>query len=112
MKCLACHHRNGFLSSVILIISLLHKQYRQCPHCGINIYRQVNPTWEYFKLISFVVGWFGVLLFLLAVIFGRHVGYESALRICFGFWIMIILVFMLIVLGNLGLVFLQRIMRR
>ncbi len=72
----------------------------------------MNPTWEYFKLVSFVVGWFGVFLFLLAIIFGRHVGYETALLICFWFWIMIVLVFLVIVLGNIGIVFLQRILKK
>jgi hypothetical protein len=70
----------------------------------------MNPTWEYFKLVSFVVAWFGV--FLLAIIFGRQVGYETALLVCFWFWLMIVLVFIVIIVGNLGLIFLKRIFKR
>ncbi len=111
MQCPSCFHHIGMLPSIRLTISLLRKKYKQCPYCRIRIYRPINPTWEYFKLITFVVTWFGVFLFLLAVIFGRQVGYETALIICFWFWLMIVMVFLVIVLGNLGMIFVQRIFK-
>ncbi len=111
MQCPSCHHRIGMLFGMVFTLGLSRKKYKHCPYCGIRIYRLVNPTWEYYKLISFIVGWIGVFLFLLAVIFGRQVGYETALFICFWFWLLIILVFLLIIFGNFGIIILKKILK-
>jgi len=109
MKCPTCNVNMGFLKSVELNANMLFRKFKQCPHCGVTIYRQTNPTWEYFKLISFVNIWFGVFLFLLAIIFGRQVGYKAALIICSWFWVLVVLVFLLILVGNIAVIFLQKV---
>jgi hypothetical protein len=108
MKCPTCNANIDCLKRVELGASMLFRKFKQCPHCGVTIYRQNNPTWEYFKLIIFINVWFGVFLFLLAVIFGRQVGYKTALIICFWFWVLVVLVFLLIFVGNLTVIFLQK----
>jgi len=112
MKCPSCNLNIGVIKSAKFTISLALKKFKQCPHCGVTIYHQTNPTWEYFKLINFVIFWFGLFLFLLAIIFGRQVGYETALIVCFWLWAIVILVFTLIILGNLVVIFLHKTYRK
>jgi len=107
MKCPSCNLNIGVIKSAKFTISLALRKTKPCPHCNATIYQQTNPTWEYFKLIIFVIFWFGLFLFLLAMIFGRQVGHETALIICF--WIIVIIVFTLIILYNLAVIFLHKI---
>jgi len=112
MKCTSCNLNIGVLKSAQFTINLALRKSNQCPHCGVTIYHQTNPTLEYFKLILFVIFWFGSFLFLLAIIFGRQVGYETALIICFYFWAIVILIIALIVLCNLAAIFLHKTYRK
>jgi len=90
MKCPSCNLNIGVIKSAKFTISLALRKSKPCPHCDATIYQQTNPTWEYFKLINFIIFWFGLFLFLLAMIFGGQVGYETALIICFWLWIIVI----------------------
>ena len=108
MKCPLCKSKIGMIKCSKFIIGLVFKKAMSCPYCDANIYRLTNPTWEYFKLIIFVIFWFGIFLFLLAMIFGRQVGYKSALIVCFWFWIIVITVISLIILCNLAIIFFYR----
>lgn len=112
MKCPSCNLNIGVIKSAKFTISLALRKSKPCPHCNATIYQQTNPTWEYFKLIIFVIFWFGLFLFLLAMIFGRQVGHETALIICFWFWIIVIIVFTLIILCNLAVIFLHKIFNK
>ena len=109
MKCPSCNLNIGVIKSAKFTISLALRKSKPCPHCNATIYRQTNPTWEYFKLIIFVICWFGLFLFLLAMIFGSQVGYETALIICFWFWVFVITVLTIIILCNLTIIFLYKI---
>ena len=104
MKCPSCNLNIGVIKSFKFTISLALRKSKPCPHCNATIYQQTNPTWEYFKLIIFVIFWFGIFLFLLAMIFGRQVGYESALIVCFWFWIIVIIIISSIILCNLAII--------
>ena len=109
MKCPSCKSKIGMIKNSKFIIGLAFRKAMPCPYCNANIYKLTNPTWEYFKLIIFVIFWFGILLFLLAIIFGGQVGYESALVVCFWFWIIVIIVISSIILCNLTIILFYRI---
>jgi len=109
MKCPACNLSIGVINSAKLAINLALRKPMPCPHCNAAINQQTNPTWEHFKFIIFVIFWLGLILFLIALLFGRQVGYESALKICFWLWIILIVVFVLIVLCDLAVIFLRKI---
>ena len=108
MKCPSCNSKIGMMKSSKFITGLALRKAMPCPYCDTNIYRLTNPTWEYFKLIIFVTFWFGLFLFLLAMIFGRQVGYETAWIVCFWLWIIVIVVFSSIILCNLAIIFFHR----
>jgi hypothetical protein len=109
MKCPSCKSKIGTIKCSKFIIGLALRKAMPCPYCDTNIYRLTNPTWEYFKLIIFVIFWFGIFLFLLAIIFGKQTGYESALIVSFWFWIIVIIVISSIILCNLAIIFIYRI---
>ena len=60
-----------------------------------------NPTLDYFKLLLFVVFLAELVLLLLAIIFGRVIGYDLTLKA--SFWLGIILAgcFAFVIFGNL-----------
>ena len=105
MRCSSCNSKIGMIKCSKFMIGLALKKAMPCPYCNNNIYRLTNPTWEYFKLIIFVTFWFGLVLFLVAIIFGRVLGYESALTICFWFWVLVVIIFISIILSNLAVIF-------
>jgi hypothetical protein len=109
MKCTACKSKIGMIKSGMFTIGLALRKAMSCPYCKTTIYRLENPTWEYFKLIIFVIFWFGLVLFLIAVIFGRVLGYKSALTICFWFWILVVIIFTSLILSNLAVIFSHKI---
>ena len=109
MKCPSCKSKIGMIKCNKFIIGLAFRKAMPCPYCGTDIFKLTNPTWEYFKLIIFVIFWFGIFLFLLAMIFGRQVGYESALIVCFWFWIIVIIIISSIILCNLAIIFFYKI---
>jgi len=71
--------------------------------------KQSKPTWDYFELLLFILGWLGLFLFLIALIFGRHVGFISALKVSLGYWIFIFIVFLFIIILNLSYLLLKKI---
>ena len=109
MKCPSCNSKIGMIKSGKFTIGLALRKAMPCPYCNTTIYKLAKPTWEYFKLIIFVTFWFGLVLFLIAIIFGRVLGYESALTICFWFWILVVVIFTSIIPSNLAIIFSHKI---
>ncbi|MFC1825496.1 hypothetical protein ACFL9T_22520 [Thermodesulfobacteriota bacterium] len=68
-----------------------------------------NPVWDHFKSLIFIVFLAELVLFFMAVIFGRLLGYGMTLRFCFWFGIIIAGCFVLIVLSNVILILLKKI---
>ncbi|MBW2078369.1 MAG: hypothetical protein DRG87_07150 [Deltaproteobacteria bacterium] len=66
-----------------------------------------NPTWEHFKLLVFVLLLCELVLFLIALIFGRVFGYRLTLATCFWFGVIVGLCYAMIVGANLGVIFFQ-----
>ena len=109
MECPSCNSKIGMIKSGKFTIGLALRKAMPCPYCNTTIYKLTKPTWEYFKLIIFVTFWFGLVLFLIAIIFGLVLGYESALTICFWFWILVVIIFTSIILSNLAVIFSHKI---
>ena len=63
-----------------------------------------NPTWDYFKLVLFVVFLAELILLLLGIIFGKSLGHDLTMTACFWFGIILAAFFALIVLGNVLLI--------
>ncbi len=63
--------------------------------------KEYKPTWDYFELLLFILGWLGLFLFLIALIFAHHVGLISALKVSLGYWIFIIIIFISIIFINM-----------
>ena len=63
-----------------------------------------NPTWDYFKLVLFIVFLAELVLFLVGIIFGRILGYDLTMIACFWLGIILAACFALIVLGNVLLI--------
>ena len=63
-----------------------------------------SPTWDYFKLVLFVLFLAELVLFLLGVIFGRILGHDLTMTACFWLGIILAAFFALIVLGNVLLI--------
>jgi hypothetical protein len=70
-----------------------------------------SPTWDYFKLVLFVVFLAELVLFLLAIFFGRILGYDLTMAACFWLGIILAACFALIVLGNVLLIAGSKLMR-
>jgi hypothetical protein len=62
--------------------------------------KERNPTWDYFKLLLFVLFLIELILFFMAIIFGRLLGYDLALTACFWLGVIIAACYALIVLSN------------
>jgi len=86
MKCPACHAKIGFFRNVHFLITYTFKRVQTCPYCGTTLQRPSYPTWDYYRDILFVIFLIGAIFFLLAIIFGSVIGYQTALVICFWFW--------------------------
>ena len=80
-----------------------------CPYCRTLIYQKRHRAWDYYEQFIFIAVLFGVLLLLLTAIFGRHIGYHSALITSFGFWLVLLSVFAVILVLNLIVVVFLRI---
>ena len=70
--------------------------------------KTTDPNWEYFKLLIFVIFLIELVLFLTAIIFGRLLGYELALRVCLWFGIIVAACFALIISANLTVIFFSK----
>jgi len=68
-----------------------------------------NPTWDYYKLILFVLFLAELVLVSIAILFGRIFGYDWTFKACF--WLGVILAgcFMMVVVFNLLFIFGSRI---
>jgi hypothetical protein len=73
--------------------------------------RETNPTWDYFKLLLFVVFLTELVLFLMGVIFGRLLGYSWAFMACFWLGVVVAACYGLIVLANMLLIACQKVFR-
>jgi len=73
--------------------------------------KKTNPTWEYFKLILFVIGWIELFLFFISVLWGRILGYQLIFMICFWIGVIIGIVFLSIILFNLLMIGLQKLFK-
>ena len=109
MKCPSCNSKIGMIKSGKFTIGLALRKAMLCPYCNTTIYKLTKPIWEDIKLIIFVTFWFGLVLFLIGIIFGRALGYESALTICFWFWILVVIIFTSLILSNLAVIFSHKI---
>ena len=49
MRCPSCSKKIGMVKNTKFMIRHVLRKTTPCPHCNINIYKQMNPTWEYFK---------------------------------------------------------------
>ncbi len=70
--------------------------------------KEYTPTWDYFELLLFILGWLGLFLFLIALIFAHHVGLISALKVSFGYWVFIIIIFISIIFINMLYLFFRK----
>ena len=73
--------------------------------------KETNPTWEYFRLLLFVLFLIELVLFFLAIIFGRILGYDLAFVSCFWFGVIIAGCFTIIVLFNMLVILFHKILR-
>jgi len=62
--------------------------------------KETNPTWGYFKLLLYVLFLIELVLFFIAIIFGRLLGYKLALTACFWLGVIVAACYALIVLLN------------
>ena len=69
--------------------------------------KKTTPTWEYFKLILFILFLCELVLLLTALIFGRVFGYKLTLATCFWFGVIVAFCCAMIVCANLGTIALQ-----
>ena len=72
---------------------------------------EANPTWDYFKLLLFVLFLAELALFFMAVIFGRLIGYDWTLIVCFWLGIIVVVCFLLTVSINLIAILFHKIFR-
>jgi len=73
--------------------------------------KEAKPTWDYFELLLFILSWLGIFLLLVALIFAHHVGLISALKVSLGYWIFVIVIFVLIITINLIYLLVQKTLR-
>ena len=69
--------------------------------------KKPNPTWEHFKLLLFVLFLCELILFLIALLFGRLFGYKLTFATCFWFGVIVALCYAMIVGANLGVIIFQ-----
>jgi phosphoglycerol transferase MdoB-like AlkP superfamily enzyme len=74
--------------------------------------KQLNPTWEHFKLLLFILFLCELILLLTALIFGRVFGYKLTLAACFWFGVIVALCSAMIVCANLVAIYLQKLYRK
>ena len=111
MRCPACDNEIDWFKKTKFRITLIFKHVVTCPYCKATIYIKTNRTWEYYEEFLFVFFGVGFILLLLAIIFGRHIGFKSALTTCFYFWLIVAAVFFTIFSLNLIYVFSKRLLK-
>lgn len=73
--------------------------------------KEAKPLREYFGIILFIILWLGLFLILVGLLFTKHIGIVSALKISLGFWFFIIIVFALIILANITYILIRKIFK-
>jgi len=73
--------------------------------------KETNPTWDYFKLLLFVLFLIELILFFIAIIFGRVLGYDLALTACFWLGVIIAACYALIALSNVLVIISHKLFR-
>ena len=102
MLCPACQARISLLKNPQFRVTYALKKTGACPYCQAVLHRPNYPTWAYFQDILFAIFLIGAIFFLLAMIFGAVVGYQTALIICLWFWAIAAAVIVAIVLLNVA----------
>ena len=74
--------------------------------------RDTNPTRDYFKLVLFVLFLLELVLFFIAIICGRILGYDCSFVICFWLGIIVAGSISLIVLMNLMTLLYHKLIRK
>ena len=69
--------------------------------------KKPNHTCEHFKLLLFILLLCELILFLIALIFGRVFGYKLTFATCFWFGVIVAFCYAMIVGANLGVIFFQ-----
>jgi len=70
--------------------------------------RLANPTWDHFKVLLFVLFLIELVLFSMALIFGRLLGYGATLRACFWLGVIVAVCYASLVLGNVFIILFQK----
>ena len=76
-----------------------------------SLEKETNPTWDYFKLLLFILFLIELALFFMAILFGRLLGYDLALTACFWIGVIVAASFGLIVLSNVFVIVCRRVFR-
>ena len=70
--------------------------------------KKTDPTWEYFKLLIFIVLLIELALFFIAILFGRLFGYQLTIMACFWLGVIVAACFAVIVFANLTIIGLDK----
>ena len=108
MECPLCGYDIGIIRNFPFITGLLRKKVASCPFCQTDVFLRPNRIWRYFKVILFALLFSGFILLLLALVFGRQIGYEQALAVFFGVWIVAVVIFYSIIFLNLIVIFFNK----
>ncbi len=111
MRCPACNLKIRIMNNPGLVARFVFKKNAPCPYCHRHIFKPTNHTGEYFKLVFFSIFLIGVILILLALIFGTYVGYQSALVICFWYWMIAVVMISMVVMINLIFLGIKKMLR-
>jgi len=101
MKCPSCNIKISLLKKPKLRIKSVFKKVMICPYCNITIHKKANKTGGYYEQSVFVFFLTGISLFLLAIIFGRHFGFKTALITVSYLWAIVGVIFLIILPLNL-----------
>ena len=70
--------------------------------------RLTNPTWDHFKILLFVLFLIELVLFSIALIFGRLLGYGATFRACFWLGVIVAVCYASLVLANVLIILFQK----
>ena len=73
--------------------------------------KKTNPTLDYFKLVLFVLFLIELVIFFMAIIFGRSLGYDRTLSACFWIGVIVAGCFALVVLLNVFVIVCHKLFR-
>ena len=67
-----------------------------------------NPTWDHFKILLFVLFLIELVIFFMAFIFGRLLGYGATLRACLWLGVIMAVCYASLVLANVFIILFQK----